>query len=35
LILVRGNPLSDIDAVRDVVRVWKRGVEVSRRPPDE
>jgi imidazolonepropionase-like amidohydrolase len=27
LLLVRGNPLTDITATRDILRVWKRGVE--------
>ena len=27
MLLVRGNPLMDIGATRDILRVWKRGVE--------
>jgi imidazolonepropionase-like amidohydrolase len=30
MILVRGDPTTDVLAVRDIVRVWKRGVEVDR-----
>lgn len=30
LLLVRGDPTTDILAVRDIVRVWKTGVEVNR-----
>lgn len=31
LILVRGDPTSDILATRDILRVWRSGVEVNRR----
>jgi imidazolonepropionase-like amidohydrolase len=31
MLLVRGNPLIDILATRDILRVWKLGVEVERR----
>ena len=30
MLLVRGDPTADILAVRDIVRVWKSGVEVDR-----
>ena len=30
LILVRGDPTADLLAIRDIARVWKRGVEVDR-----
>ena len=30
LLLVRGDPTSDVLAIRDIVRVWKSGVEVDR-----
>jgi hypothetical protein len=30
LLLVRGNPTTDITATRDIVAVWKGGVEVNR-----
>lgn len=33
LFLVRGNPLIDIDATRDIVRVFKNGYDVSRTVP--
>jgi imidazolonepropionase-like amidohydrolase len=33
LILVRGNPLTDIDATRDIVRVFKNGFDVARSVP--
>jgi imidazolonepropionase-like amidohydrolase len=33
LVLVRGDPTVDLLAVRDIARVWKRGVEVERFPP--
>jgi hypothetical protein len=28
--LVRGDPTADLLAIRDIARVWKRGVEVDR-----
>ena len=31
LVLVRGDPTSDITATRDIVRVWRSGVEFDRR----
>ena len=31
LVLVRGNPTSDVTATRDIVRVWRSGVEFDRR----
>jgi imidazolonepropionase-like amidohydrolase len=34
MLLVRGDPTSDILAVRDIVRVWKTGVEVDRTVPE-
>lgn len=30
LLLVRGDPTGDITATRDIVRVWRRGVEFDR-----
>ena len=33
LVLVRGNPLVDVTATRDILRVWREGVEVDRSPP--
>jgi imidazolonepropionase-like amidohydrolase len=30
LVLVRGNPTADITATRDILRVWRSGVEVDR-----
>ena len=30
MLLVRGDPTADILAIRDIVRVWKIGVEVDR-----
>lgn len=30
LVLVRGDPIADVTAVRDIVRIWKSGVEVDR-----
>jgi imidazolonepropionase-like amidohydrolase len=32
MILVRGDPTVDLLAIRDIVRVWKAGVEVDRTP---
>lgn len=32
LLLVNGDPLTDINATRDIVGVWKRGVAVDRAP---
>jgi imidazolonepropionase-like amidohydrolase len=32
LVLVRGNPMTDILATRDIFRIWKSGVEVDRGP---
>jgi imidazolonepropionase-like amidohydrolase len=34
LLLVRGNPTSDITATRDILRVWKSGVEFDRQPQE-
>ena len=31
LVLVRGNPIADITATRDILRVWRSGVELDRR----
>jgi imidazolonepropionase-like amidohydrolase len=31
LVLVRGNPTADITATRDILRVWRSGVEFDRR----
>ena len=31
LVLVRGDPTSDITATRDIIRVWRSGVEFDRR----
>jgi imidazolonepropionase-like amidohydrolase len=31
LVLGRGNPTADITATRDILRIWKAGVEVNRR----
>ncbi len=31
LLLVRGDPLADIEVTRDIARVWKGGVELDRR----
>ena len=33
LILVRGDPTVDITATRDVLRVWRSGVELNRSVP--
>lgn len=33
LVLVRGDPTSDILATREIVRVWRAGVQVNRNPP--
>lgn len=30
MVLVRGNPMSDITATRDILRVWRSGVEFDR-----
>jgi len=30
LVLVRGDPTSDVLSIRDIVRIWKSGVEVDR-----
>ena len=30
LVLIRGNPTSDLSSVRDIARVWKAGVEMDR-----
>jgi imidazolonepropionase-like amidohydrolase len=30
MLLVRGDPTASIDALRDIVHVWKAGVEVDR-----
>jgi imidazolonepropionase-like amidohydrolase len=30
LVMVRGNPLDDITATRDIVRVWRAGVALRR-----
>lgn len=30
LVLVRGDPTSDVLAIRDIVRIWKSGVELDR-----
>src|SRR5262249_40263240 len=30
MLLVRGDPTSDLLAVRDIIRIWKAGVEVDR-----
>jgi imidazolonepropionase-like amidohydrolase len=30
MLLVRGDPTSDLLAIRDIVRIWKAGVEVDR-----
>jgi imidazolonepropionase-like amidohydrolase len=32
MVLVRGDPTSDITATRDILRVWRSGVEVARGP---
>lgn len=32
LLLIRGDPTTDITATRDILRVWKAGVELSRPP---
>jgi imidazolonepropionase-like amidohydrolase len=34
LLLVRGDPTSDLLAIRDIVRVWKSGVEANRTVTD-
>ena len=34
LLLVRGAPTSDLLSIRDIVRVWKSGVEVNRTVTD-
>jgi imidazolonepropionase-like amidohydrolase len=34
LVLVRGNPTRDITATRDILRVWRSGVEFDRRLDD-
>jgi imidazolonepropionase-like amidohydrolase len=31
MVLVRGDPTSDITATRDILRVWRSGIEVDRR----
>jgi len=33
LLLVRGDPTSDIKATRNIVGVWKQGVKLDREPP--
>jgi imidazolonepropionase-like amidohydrolase len=33
LVLVRGNPMVNITATRDVLRVWRSGVELMRTVP--
>jgi imidazolonepropionase-like amidohydrolase len=30
LVLVRGNPTSDVTATRDILRVWRSGVQFDR-----
>jgi hypothetical protein len=30
MLLVRGDPTVDVLAVRDIIRIWKAGVEVDR-----
>jgi len=30
MLLVRGDPTSNVLAVRDIIRIWKSGVEVDR-----
>jgi len=30
LLLVRGDPTTDITATRDILRIWKAGVELNR-----
>jgi imidazolonepropionase-like amidohydrolase len=32
LVMVRGDPTTDITATRDIMRVWRSGVEFERRP---
>jgi len=32
LVLVRGDPTVDVTATRDILRVWRGGVEVDRAP---
>ena len=35
LVLVEGNPLEDVTAARQIVRVWKGGVAIDRTKPEE
>jgi imidazolonepropionase-like amidohydrolase len=35
LVLVGGNPATDITATRAIARIWKDGREIERRPPDK
>lgn len=35
LVLVEGDPATDIAATRSIARIWKDGREIERRPPDE
>jgi hypothetical protein len=30
MLLVRGDPTTDLLAIRDIVRIWKAGIEVDR-----
>jgi imidazolonepropionase-like amidohydrolase len=34
LLLVRGDPTSDLLSIRDIARIWKSGVEVNRTVTD-